>query len=394
MSNQNVTLFAQEGAPLSSKFGAMVAAGVGNDLGEGIRGSYGIVSIKSGRFRIKYKGQETMIMDGPNPVASIDVVIVRANAFLNKQYYAGKYQEGNNSPPDCWSLNGKTPSAEVKVKQAPTCELCPKNQWGSLIGDNGQKQKACRDTKKLAVVPLADIRNIAMGGAMLFRVPPSSLKDLSTMADGLKARGYPYNSVAVRIGFDMTASHPKPTFQALRPLTDDEADHVLEMFNSDSVSAVLADNDVVAPTEDSVGPASAQFIQPVVPVMGAPVAPVAPAAPVAAPAPAPAPAPVVEARTVFAPPPVVAGPPVIVQAFDPNNPAPPITGAAFASPTPNGAPQAPPAPKSAAPVVPVAPPVSAPVMASDEPTPVNALESDIGSILAGLSQFTAATPGK
>lgn len=271
MSNSMVLFQGGGQVALSNKFQAMAQAGMGMDLGDGIRGSFAIISIKGGKFRIKYKGEER-ILDMPHPqapndpsqrlpVSFIDVVIVKANPFLNKQFYAGKFAEGSNAAPDCYSLDGKVPSPAIPQPQHTNCALCPKNQFGSMIGDNGQKQKACRDTKKLALVPLADIRNAGMGGAMLFRVPPSSLKDLSIMSEALKGRGYPYNSVAVRIGFDTTVSHPKPTFQAIRPLTDDEADDVLEMFQSDSVAAVLADNDDVVPAEQQI-PASAQFLQP------------------------------------------------------------------------------------------------------------------------------------
>lgn len=387
MSNQ-VTLFEQEGAGLSTKFQAMVLAGQGTELGEGIRGSYGIISIKSGRFRIKYKGQETMLTAGGNPVANIDVVIVKANAYLNKQYYAGKYVEGSNSPPDCYSLDGKAPSAAVQNPQHSNCELCPKNQWGSLIGENGQKQKACRDTKKLAIVPVADIKNISFGGAMLFRVPPSSLKDLSTMADNLKGRGYPYNSVAVRIGFDMDASHPKPTFKAIRPLTDAEADQVLEMYASDSVERVLADTEIVPE-----GTAAAPRVQPVVQAQAAP-----PLAPLATPFPPAPAAPTAfagqEGPTVLIPTPVPAGPAAVIQPFNPGAAPPPLDMSIFApaaapAPVPQSAPVAPAVPASVAPRAPVAPPtVAAPAApAAAEPQP-NALEADIGQILAGLSQFT------
>lgn len=260
MSNQ-VTLFQNEtGAGPSQRF-AVAGVGLGGELGEGIRSSYGIVSIKASRFRIKYKGAENMLMGYDQggqqvPVSSIEVVIVKANPFLNKQYYEGKYAEGANAAPDCYSLDGKTPSAQVQHPVHANCTLCPKNQFGSLISETGVKQKACRDTKKLAIVPLADLRNEALGGPMLFRVPPSSLKDLSSLADAMKARGFPYNSVAVRIGFDMEASHPKPTFKAIRPLTDDEAGIILELYNGDGVAAVLADNEVV-PDAEAVAPAGA-----------------------------------------------------------------------------------------------------------------------------------------
>lgn len=292
--NRSVTLFqdeANQAVPqVSTKFHALMNSGVGTDLGEGIRNSFAIVSIKGGRFRLKYKGNEQMLLDYSNPsypapIPFIDVVIVKANPFLNKQFYKGQFVEGSNSPPDCFSLDGKVPSPSVQRPEHNVCALCPQNQFGSKITEEGKKQKACRDTKKLAVVPLVDLRNQAMGGAMLFRVPPSGLKDLSVMADALKARGYPYNGIAVRIGFDMTVSHPKPTFQALRPLSDGEADVVIEMFSSDSVAAVLADNDdIVLPPEDEAPiPASAQFIQPT------PVASPATAQAAAQPRPAPRP---------------------------------------------------------------------------------------------------------
>lgn len=437
MSNSNSMVLFQQAAgvpAVSSKFQAMVQAGAGMDLGEGIRSSYGIVGIKGGKFRIRYKGEERMLtMPHPQdptqtiPVSFIDVVIVKANAFLNKQFYKGNYVEGSDSPPDCYSLNGKTPSPQVQQPVHSNCALCPMNQFGSKISDDGKKQKACRDTKKLAIVPLADIRNAGMGGAMLFRVPPSALKDLSVMSDALKGRGYPYNSVAVRIGFDTTVSHPKPTFQALRPLTDDEADLVLEMFSSDSVEAVLADADDVAATTEAPVPASAQFLQPppVVPPQAPPathgwqpgqplpsrnineVPPVNPAAAQPAPqmragilnqpatladiqaaqAAAAAGQPVPNAAA-FVPPPVQAtvtsiqlppeepAQPPPAQAVNPANP--------FASSTPASA--APAAPKARrAPVQPVAPPVSPP----SEPAPASndQLNDEINSILGGLSDF-------
>src|SRR6266403_4075082 len=234
--NSQMTLFQHEtnAGPARS----LVAASIDNSLGEGIRSSYAILSIKGGKWRIKYKKNETALQAmNPHtqrlePIPSLEMIIVKANGFLNKQYYKGKYVEGSTAPPDCYSLDGKVPSASVKAPIHSNCAMCPMNQFGSLIGDNGVKQKACRDTKKLAVVPLVDPRNESWGGPMLFRVPPSALGDLSKLADALKARGFPYNAVAVRFSFDLDASHPKPIFNAIRALTDDEAETVVELYNS------------------------------------------------------------------------------------------------------------------------------------------------------------------
>jgi hypothetical protein len=402
--SKSMTLFQFESNAGPAK--SLVALGVDNALGEGIRSSYAIMGIKAGRFRVKYKGVEHLVQKtDPDtgqlaPVSSIEVVIVKANPFLNKQYYAGKYAEGSNSPPDCYSLDGKVPSPSVQKPVFSNCVMCPKNQFGSLVSDTGVKQKACRDTKKLAIVPLQDLRNESMGGPMLFRVPPSALKDLSSLADAMKARGYPYNGVAVRIGFDMEASHPKPTFSAIRPLTDAEGEVVFELYQGDGVAAVLADNDVAVDVpvaqpastkggfeqEPVVVPVGTQATAPQAPVYQAPPPPPAsvqtqqPAFVAAAPA--------AEAPTQFVAAPVAPPPPgmqgAVVQPFVPGaapvNPfAPPPAAAAVA-------PVAAPKPKKAKPVVQIAEPVM--VEPSEEPSG-STLNDDIGNILAGLSAFTA-----
>ena len=427
MSNnqQQVTLFQHEtgGGPAR----ALVAASIDNSLGEGIRSSYAILSIKGGRWHIKYKKNDTVIQamnpqTGRNePVSSLELVIIKANGFLNKQYYKGKYVEGSNSPPDCYSLDGKVPSVSVKQPVHANCTLCPMNQFGSLIGDNGVKQKACRDTKKLAVVPLADLRNESLGGPMLFRTPPSALGDLSKLADGMKARGFPYNAVAVRFSFDLNVSHPKPIFNAIRPLTDDEAEVVLELYNSDGTAAVLADNDIVVDLPQAPQNTAGAFEQePSVPVGPQPTAQPAPMAPVGQPAPFAAPAAAApQAAPSFSPPPPAAttlvsafAPPppppgmhgAVVQPFNGGSVAPP-PAAAFAPPPPTqpapapapnpfaAAAQAPEAPQPAKTRRKATPPVDLPAAApaaveTQAAPPQGQLDADIGNILAGLSTFT------
>jgi hypothetical protein len=390
-----MTLFQHEtGAGPAAKFQPLVAAGVANDLGAGIRSSYAILSIKAGKWRIKYKGNETpIVMQDPQsgqnvPVPTLEVVIVKANSFLNKQFYAGKYVEGSTAPPDCFSLDGKVPDQSVKNPVFSSCALCPKNQWGSMVSESGVKQKACRDSKKLAIVPLKDIYNKSLGGAMLMRVPGTSLKGLSSMADALSARGFPYNSVAVRLGFDMDASHPKPTFSAIRPLNDEEADAVLEMFESDSVAAVLADNDVVHEAAATPVRDPGAFEQE---PQHAPVSP-----PAAQPAPAPVANAVPEAEeapTRFAAAPVPPPPPgmrgAAVQPFSPGAPPPPNPFAqpapAPATPAPQAA-AAPPKPRKTKPVAET--PAASVEPAAEPPVDQANLATDVGAILAGLSAFT------
>lgn len=272
--------FQDKNAPMqiAPEFLPVVQGGLTDDLSAGVGGGFAVVSIRAGKFRIKHRGEEIPVTDERGPVASIDAVILRANGHITKQFYLKSYDEGDSAAPDCFSLDGVVPSPGSPSVQAKTCAACPKNIFGSAPARNGQpsKGKACQDNRKLAIVPLEDLDNETFGGPMLFRVPPSALNDLAQFGQAWKARGYPYNAIGVRIGMDINASFPKPTFTAIRPLTSDEAVKVLEMSHSPAVEKILNDFDP-AGTQPSAEPpvSTVEFIQP----------------PAAAPAPAPAPAP-------------------------------------------------------------------------------------------------------
>lgn len=369
MSSQDMVLF-DSSAGISQKF-LPIAADIAGDLSEGVGGGFAVLSIKGSRWRVKYQGQENPITDEKgDPVASIEAVIIKANDVLTKQYYASGFTEGDNSAPVCFSLDGRVPAEGVQVKQHDNCMTCPKNVFGSKVNaDTGKKSKACQDNRKLAVVPLADLKNELFGGPMLLRIPASALKDLAMFGDTLKARGYPYNSVAVRIGFDLSVSYPKPVFRAIRPLSDDEAEQVLEWYGSDAVQKILADFDAdiapaaAVPAQDSV------FEQ-------------APAA--AAPAPTPPPPPLAPkaAPKAATPPPAPAA-------------APKPAGVAFGKPAAAAAPAAAPAaPKTRKAAAPPPPPVATPA-AVTEPEAVpevvaGNLEDDISQILADLNGVAGA----
>lgn len=295
MSNA-VTVFQDQSAgemELAPEFHALANTDMGSDLSGGVGGNYAIVSMKGGKWRIKHQGNETLVtLPNGDPQMSIEAVIIKSNKYLTKQYFEGSYAEGDSAPPVCFSMDGVSPSPQVENPVHSKCATCPKNAFGSRITDNGSKAKACQDNRKLAIVPLHDLKNEAMGGPMLLRVPPSALKDLAKFGDIMKARGYPYNAVAVRIGFDTEVSHPKPTFRAIRPLNSEEASTVIELYNSDLVERVLADfgaaaahpADVVPPADDAFEepqvPAEKQAAPP--PAVKAAVKPATPKAPPAA----------------------------------------------------------------------------------------------------------------
>jgi hypothetical protein len=232
---------------------------VENDLGAGVTGGFGVVGYKGKVWSIRKGGQDIPLMrdDGDGPRNSIEVVILKASTVVSKIFYENGYVEGSTAPPDCYSTNGVSPAPGATKKQAGACANCPKNAWGSRITPAGKQGKACSDSKRLAVVPLGDIRNEGFGGPMLLRVPAASLTDMALFGDNMKKLGFPYYSFGTRIAFDAKESYPKFVFGAIRRLTDDEARLVKEMRDSAEVTRVLAEEDHHVAASASVEHASA-----------------------------------------------------------------------------------------------------------------------------------------
>lgn len=385
-----VTVFQDQSASteLAPEFHEMMQAGVGlDDLGAGIGGNYAILSIRGKTFRVKHQGNETPIVDEKgDAVGSLEAVIIRANPYLTKQYYENAYQEGDNAAPVCFSIDGKMPSEAVESPQHTNCTMCHQNRFGSRITPAGTKVKACQDNKKLAIVPLADLKNEAFGGPMLFRVPASALKSLLEFNARMTANGYPYNAVAVRIGFDLDASYPKPTFKAIRVLTSEEAQIVLGHYSSDQTERLLGDFSEIHAPEGEAAP-STDFEEPPQPEPK-PTPAAKPNPPVARPAPAAKPAPAAQATAKPAATP--AAKPAAPAAKPAAPAAKPAAPAAKAAATP---PQPPAARKPAPPAAkPAAAPAPAPIEQEAAPEPQSeaaegaaSMEASIEDILSQLN---------
>lgn len=213
------------------------------ELGQGVASSYGVIGYRGKVWSTKYQGAETPLMreDGDGPRGSIEVVLVKAAAAISKIFYKNGYQDGANAAPDCWSADGVKPDASVQNKVSSTCANCPMNAWGSRVTDAGKPGKACADSRRMAIVPLNDIKNEAFGGPMLLRVPAASLKDLKAYGDLLDQYGFPYYAVATRISFDPQEAYPKMVFAAMRPLAEEEAMAIKELRGDKRVATVVSE---------------------------------------------------------------------------------------------------------------------------------------------------------
>lgn len=201
-----------------------------------VSGGFPIISIK-GKIFTRHSGDEAEIIKKPgedDPASSINVVILKQNPADSKVYYKGNYTEGSDEKPLCYSNNGVSPEADSVEPQSKTCAVCPHNQWGSRITDNGGKGKACADSRRIAVAALGMIND-----PMLIRVPAASLKALGQYGDSLAKRQVPYQLAVTKIGFDYTVAHPALTFKAEGLVDEATADQIVDTLNESVIDRIL-----------------------------------------------------------------------------------------------------------------------------------------------------------
>jgi hypothetical protein len=183
------------------------------------------ISIRASRFRIVKEGTEHVLDD-----LKLPTVIVGGNPRVSKAYYINDY-DGNAEAkaPDCMSPDGVRPTAESAKPQAELCATCPQNAWGSKIGKQGQKLKACNDKKRLAVAASAD----PAGDIYLLEVTPSAFKDFAAYVKSLQMRGIHLETVSTIVSFDSSASFPKLTFSFGGFLSEDAQGIVDQRLEAD-----------------------------------------------------------------------------------------------------------------------------------------------------------------
>jgi hypothetical protein len=186
--------------------------------GGGIGGGGKRISIKGGVFRLMADGKEITSIDDRH----LDVVIVNAAPKISRTYYAGTYEEGNTSAPNCWSADGETPDASIDEPQASNCASCPMNVKGSGQGES----KACRFSQRLAVVLANDVQGdvmqLTLAATSIFGKEEGDKRPLQAYARYLAAQNINPETLVTRLRFDTKAAVPKLFFQPLRWLEDDE----------------------------------------------------------------------------------------------------------------------------------------------------------------------------
>jgi hypothetical protein len=218
-----------------------------NDLSANVSiGSFAHLSIKGKVWTVaRGKDDKQVVMNEEgDPRSSIEVVIIKANPHISKVFYTGGYVEGSDAKPACYSNDGIAPAADSAEPQSKKCAICPHNQWGSKITENGSKIKACTDSRRLAVAPAGDLKD-----PMLLRVPAASLKPLGEYGDMFARKGVPYQAAVTKIRFDPEAASPRLLFKFERFLDADDAATVREMMESPVVANIIGDGPISVPDD-------------------------------------------------------------------------------------------------------------------------------------------------
>lgn len=237
----------------------------------GVQSGFPVLGYRGKTWRVKQGGVEQVYADDEgDAIQSVHLVLIRSNENLSKTYYKGKYTEGDNSKPTCWSASGIKPDPNVPNPVAPNCKGCPMNQWGSRVSDDtGKKQKACQDVRRMAVIMDHELEAVVSGekdvddaNIFLLRVPGGSLNPLKDYVEKkLLPKGglLPYMLVT-RVGFDTDAAYPRFTFKASRFLSEDEFSTVQDLREADIVKRIINEaaelDDGGTPGEDDDEPST------------------------------------------------------------------------------------------------------------------------------------------
>jgi hypothetical protein len=167
--------------------------------------------------------EDGVLRDGANEIGNeLDVVIL--GVVVEHALYPGRFVKGQRSSPVCFSIGtdeeAAAPHPTSPQAQADTCASCIKNAFGSAGG--GSNAKACRQSRRLLVMPLGERDSIESAPLRRLRVPPTSIKNIAAYVGKVEAVR-PLQTVVTRI---TVSPHEKyrfeVTFTPLRPISDRE----------------------------------------------------------------------------------------------------------------------------------------------------------------------------
>jgi hypothetical protein len=119
------------------------------------------------------------------PGNKLQCIIVAS--IMQRQYYDKPFDPNKPASPICFAFHDGedgvpwVPHEKAHEKQAEACALCPMSEWGS--DPKGGKGKACKEIRKLAIIP-----GVASKEMALISIPVMSVKNWSNYVNGVAAQ--------------------------------------------------------------------------------------------------------------------------------------------------------------------------------------------------------------
>lgn len=133
-------------------------------------------SVSTGAF-ISFKAGQLSYQGSPVKGNELDVIVV--DSVLENCYYDGDYDPDAPMGPVCYAFgrddSEMRPHEKSSAPQHATCKGCPHNEFGSAEKGKG---KACKNTRRLAVLPAHPLTEEALKKAecAFMKLPVTSVK--------------------------------------------------------------------------------------------------------------------------------------------------------------------------------------------------------------------------
>lgn len=167
------------------------------------------LSIKGGVFRKMSGGKEIGAIEDRH----MNVIIVKMAHSASRTFYNQGYKEGEKVSPACWSNDGQTPDAEVKIPQSKSCSTCQFSAKNS--GANGTGT-ACRLSWRLAVVlpndPSGDVMQLVLPATSCFGKEDNGRWPFRPYIQKLADNNVSASRLVTKMAFDTKSPTPKLLF--------------------------------------------------------------------------------------------------------------------------------------------------------------------------------------
>jgi hypothetical protein len=141
--------------------------------------------------QISLRSGQMTYMKQPVPGNKLTTIVL-SSVFENKFFGSIQFDPDNYQAPICYALSSSdedmVPHDDAKEKQSEYCSNCPQFQWGSATrAGKPTKGKACKQVRRLAIIPESVLRDGNIGSAELavISIPVTSAKNWANYVNAI-----------------------------------------------------------------------------------------------------------------------------------------------------------------------------------------------------------------